>query len=117
VRRREFIAGLGGAAAWPLAALGQQPAMPVIGFLGGESPELRVGHLRAFWQGLSTQGYAEDRNIAVEFRWAEGQNDRLPRMAADLVRRQVAVIVAGGAGGKGRHLDNSDCLHHWGRSG
>jgi putative ABC transport system substrate-binding protein len=70
--------------------------MPVVGYLGGENPELRAGHVRAFRQGLSEQGYIEGRNFAFEFRWAEGRNDRLPALATDLVRRQVAVLVAGG---------------------
>jgi putative tryptophan/tyrosine transport system substrate-binding protein len=96
MRRREFIAGLGGAAAWPLAASAQRPAMPLVGFLGGETPELRTRDLRALRQGLSEQGYVEARNFAFEFRWAEGRSDRLPALAADLVRRKVAVLVAAG---------------------
>jgi putative ABC transport system substrate-binding protein len=97
MRRRDFITLLGGAAAaWPLGARGQEPAMPTVGFLGGETPELRASDVRALRQGLSEQGYVEGRNFEFEFRWAEGQNDRLPALAADLVRRQVAVLVTGG---------------------
>jgi putative ABC transport system substrate-binding protein len=96
MRRREFIAGLGGAAAWPLVARAQQPAMPVIGYLGGTSPGAYVDELPAFRQGLGEHGYLVGQNVTIDFRWAEGRYDRLPVLAADLANQKVTVIFAGG---------------------
>jgi putative ABC transport system substrate-binding protein len=98
MRRREFIAGLGSVVARPLAARAQQPAMPVIGYLSVRSSESDVAMLAAFRRGLAELGYTEGRNVAIEYRFAEGQNDRVPALAMDLIDRHVTVIIYVGAG-------------------
>jgi putative ABC transport system substrate-binding protein len=94
MKRREFITGLGSAAAWPVVARAQQPAVPVVVFLNSAWPDGYMPMAAAFRQGLKEIGYVEGQNVEVEYRWAEGQYDRVSAMAAELVRRQVAVIVA-----------------------
>ena len=97
MKRRHFIALLGGATAWPIGARGQQVAMPVVGFLGEAAPGPYAAYVTAFLRGLNEVGYVEGRNILIEYRWAEFQYDKLPRLAADLVRREVRVIFTGGS--------------------
>ena len=97
MRRREFIALVGSAAAWPLAALAQQRGMPVIGFLHSASPVSYASQLEAFRQSLKETGFVEGQNVAIEYRWAENQIARLPTMAAELAHRKLSVIVAGGS--------------------
>jgi putative ABC transport system substrate-binding protein len=96
MRRRQFIALMGAAAAWSGAAYAQQPALPVVGFLGGGSPDTDANRVFSLKQGLSDTGYVEGRNFAIEYRWAEGSYDRYPALLADLVHRQVTVIVSSG---------------------
>jgi putative tryptophan/tyrosine transport system substrate-binding protein len=97
MRRREFITLLGAVASWPLAARAQQPSVPVIGYIGSTSPGPYADRVRVFRQGLNETGFVERRNVAIEFRWAENQFDRMPALIADLVRQQVAVIAMAGS--------------------
>src|SRR5262245_63293993 len=98
IGRRKFLVTLGGVVAWPLAARAQQPAMPVIGFLDSRASDAMSDRLRAFRQGLKDTGYVDGENVAIIHRFADNQFDRLPELAADLLRRQVAVMIATGPG-------------------
>ena len=97
MRRRDFIALLGGAAAWPLAARAQPTAVPIVGYVHPDSPQSIAGLLAAFREGLSETGYVEGQNVAIEYRWAENDLSRIPELVADLVRRRVAVIATPGS--------------------
>jgi putative ABC transport system substrate-binding protein len=97
MRRRDFVALLGSVAIWPRTARAQQAKMPVIGYLGAESPDRFASRLRAFRDGLAAAGFTEGRNVAIEYRWADGNNERLPALAAELVRHRVSVLVAPGS--------------------
>src|SRR5271167_3515525 len=96
MRRREFIAGLGSTAAWPVVARAQQPALPVVGFINGGSADAGAGPRTAFQKGLGETGFIEGQNVTVEYHYLDGRYDRQPALMADLIRRRVAVIVAGG---------------------
>jgi hypothetical protein len=114
IGRRKFLATLGAATAWPVAARAQQP-MPVVGFLNGASADGYTIAARAFRQGLKDTGYVEGENVAIEYRWAEGQYNRLPALAAELVRRKVDVDRSKwrcGVARKGSDDGNSHCVHH-----
>jgi putative tryptophan/tyrosine transport system substrate-binding protein len=117
MKRREFITLLGGAAAaWPLAASAQRPALPVIGYLSSGTPGVEGGDRASiFVEGLAESGYIEGRNVTIEYRWAQGHYDRLPQLAAELVRRQVNVLVA--AGRKGGHRHDPDRVRNRNRPG
>src|SRR6516165_8822106 len=117
-RRELFVLSAGAAVAWPLAARAQQPAMPVIGFLGAGSPEAAANLVAAFRKGLDEAGYVEGRNVAIEFRWAHNDTDRLPELAADLVSRRLVVIVTPAVTPLAiKSLSASHRLHHWRRPG
>ena len=114
MRRRQFIVLLGGGAVWPVLGQAQQPTVPTIGFMSGRSPDESKHLVAAFHQGLGEAGFVAGKNVAVEYRWALGQYDRLPALAADLVKRDVAVLVAVGGkfgpGSEASDLDHPDRL-------
>jgi hypothetical protein len=120
MNKREFITLLGGSAAtWPLAAGAQQPAAPVIGYLSARSPDDTWHLVEAFRRGLREAGFVEGQNATIEYRWAFGEQERLPGLASDLVRKPVSVYYGwriGSAGGQGSDLDYPNRIHHRGRS-
>src|SRR5215469_17066866 len=97
MRRRDFLTALGSAATWPVVARAQQAALPVVGFVSGSSREMAAGRPAAFHKGLAETGYIEGQNVTVEYHWLDGQYDQIPALAADLIRRRVAVIVTPGS--------------------
>src|SRR5436305_220382 len=97
MKRREFITLLGGATAWPVVVRAQQPAIPVIGFLHSGSPDQNIKRLEAFRKGLNQEGFIEGKTVTIEYRWAAGQNEKLPAMAADLIRQKVTLIATPGS--------------------
>jgi putative ABC transport system substrate-binding protein len=122
MRRRDLVKGIAGsAAAWPLAARAQQPAMPVVGFLSGSSLKSVSNEITAFQDGLKESGFLDGRNVRIEYRWAEQHYDRLPALANELVARRVAVVAT--TGGTASALaakaatDDPGCVRHWRRSG
>jgi hypothetical protein len=121
MRRRTFIAALCGAAAWPLVARGQQPAMPVIGYMSARSPEDTVEVLKAFHNGLGQGGFIDSRNVNIEYRWARGDYSRLPVLATELIGRHINVLVNRGrclgACREGGNRNNPSCLQYGRRSG